>query len=77
MQVSSEDYIKGKLLGGGTWGDVYLGTRKADGRKVAIKRLKPRNVDSGLNFTGLREIKYLKAVKSPYVVDVSRGAFLK
>lgn len=68
---SSSKYLKGKILGEGTWGHVYEAIRQADGEKVAIKRIKPRDVHLGVNFTALREIKYLKEVHSPFVVDVS------
>ena len=63
------NYSKGALLGEGTWGHVFEATRRSDGSKVAIKRIKPINkvVDAhlpqGINFTALREIKYMKEMK--------------
>lgn len=63
-------YDKGAHLGSGTWGDVYEGFRKSDGLKVAIKRIKPGTDRTGMNFTALREIKYMKELKSVNIVDV-------
>lgn len=71
LQSGSETFLRGRLLGEGTWGVVYQGTRSSDGLLVAIKRIKPKETHLGLDFTALREIKYLRALKSPYVVDVS------
>ena len=36
-------YQVGRELGEGTWGKVFLATRKLDGMKVAIKRIKQKN----------------------------------
>lgn len=71
-------FAKGKLLGEGTWGLVFEAERKIDGMKVAIKRIKPndaKNAHLGLNFTALREIKFLKEMKSKYIVEVSHISF--
>lgn len=65
-------YIKGKVLGEGTWGIVYEATRKTDNLAVAIKRIKSRPGDrSGVNFSGLREIKYLKELRHKNIIQVS------
>ena len=40
MSMSSDKYIRGRNLGEGTWGIVYEATRKIDGLRVAIKRMK-------------------------------------
>lgn len=64
-------YYTGKFLGEGTWGLVYEATRKADGSQVAIKKIKPMpQKELGMNFTALREVKYLKELKSINVVEV-------
>lgn len=65
-------YEKGKMLGEGTWGSVYEAMRKGDGLQVAIKRIKPmdRSFQLGMNFTALREIKYLKQLNVPNVIKV-------
>lgn len=66
-------YVKGESLGEGTWGSVFEAIRVVDNVKLAIKRIKPSETkDShlGLNFTALREIKFLKEIKSPFIVDV-------
>jgi serine/threonine protein kinase len=66
----AEGYIRGVALGEGTWGHVFEATRKIDGRKVAIKRIKPMDPHLGVNFTALREIKHLQELHSPFIVDV-------
>ncbi len=63
-------YRKDMLLGEGTWGHVYLAKRQEDNLKVAIKRIKPRDAHMGLNFTALREIRFLKAIKSVNILEV-------
>eukprot|EP01040_Poterioochromonas_malhamensis_P002350 gene2350-2497_t len=64
-------YYTGKFLGEGTWGLVYEATRKADGSQVAIKKIKPMpQKELGMNFTALREVKYLKELKSINVVEL-------
>jgi cyclin-dependent kinase 7 len=61
----------GKFLGEGTWGSVYEASRRSDGLRVAIKRIKPGDPKLGMNFTALREIKYLRELRHTNVVDVS------
>lgn len=63
-------YDRGVHLGSGTWGDVYESFRKSDGLKVAIKRIKPGTDRTGMNFTALREIKYMKELRSINVIDL-------
>jgi serine/threonine protein kinase len=43
MSISSK-YLKGELLGEGTWGSVFSAERRSDSLKVAIKRIKPMYV---------------------------------
>ncbi len=68
---SEGKYRREKLLGEGTWGHVFLARRQIDNLQVAVKRIKPKDAHLGLNFTGLREIRFLKVVKSVNIVDVS------
>ena len=70
MNLTSK-YLKGDLLGEGTWGSVFSAERRTDSLKVAIKRIKPMYVHLGVNFTALREIKYLRYIKGPNIIDVS------
>eukprot|EP01039_Chlorochromonas_danica_P003863 gene3864-4220_t len=63
-------YVKGNLLGEGTWGHVYQASRRSDGLVVAVKRIKPMDARFGINFTALREIKFLKEVKQENIVDL-------
>jgi len=69
MSLTSK-YLKGDLLGEGTWGSVFSAERRADSTRVAIKRIKPMYVHLGVNFTALREIKYLRYIKGPNIIDV-------
>jgi cyclin-dependent kinase 7 len=67
----ADHYIRGKPLGEGTWGQVYEAFRKDDNRRVAIKRMRGKEPQFGLDFTALREIKYLQEIKGPHIEDVS------
>eukprot|EP01032_Pedospumella_encystans_P023077 gene23077-26133_t len=69
MSLSSK-YLKGELLGEGTWGSVFSAERRTDSTRVAIKRIKPMYVHLGVNFTALREIKYLRYIKGPNIIDL-------
>lgn len=69
------NYERGKTLGEGTFAVVYDGFRKIDGRPVAIKRMKGQSsasVTIGVDFTGLREVKYLRLLRgsSPHIVEL-------
>jgi cyclin-dependent kinase 7 len=63
-------YLKGQQLGEGTWGTVFDANRRGDQLRVAIKRIKPRDVHLGVNISGLREIQYLKVVRGTNVIDL-------
>ena len=54
-------YDRGRALGEGTYALVYEAFRKTDRLPVAIKRMKGEQaVSPGVDFTGLREVKYLR-----------------
>jgi serine/threonine protein kinase len=74
-ESSGEKYRQEKMLGEGTWGFVFLARRQKDNLQVAVKRIKARDTHLGLNFTALREIRFLKAIKSINVVEVSTIEF--
>lgn len=66
-------YIKGKSLGEGTWGLVYEANRKKDNLIVAIKQIKNINNENdhnGINFSALREIKYLRELNHENIIQV-------
>jgi cyclin-dependent kinase 7 len=54
-------YRRGKVLGQGTWGCVYEAVSLTSKEKVAIKRIDAKQ--DGLDFTALREVKYLQELK--------------
>jgi serine/threonine protein kinase len=44
--------------------------RKSDGRAVALKRILMHNEKEGMPVTALREIKIIKAMKHPSVIEI-------
>ena len=68
------DYERGKTLGEGTYGVVFKAYRVKDNIPVAVKRIKSekkvRTENEGLNITALREIKYLRELKHPNIIEV-------
>jgi cyclin-dependent kinase 7 len=70
-QVLGESgYTRVRNLGEGTFGVVYLATRKEDGREVAIKRTLPLEKHRGLHFSIIREVKFLQDLHSNCIVEL-------
>lgn len=57
-------------MGEGTWGTVFKSTRRVDGLIVAVKKIKAKETDRGLDFTALRELKYLRILNHSNIIQV-------
>ncbi|KXN91809.1 putative cyclin-dependent kinase 9 [Leucoagaricus sp. SymC.cos] len=64
------DYDLTTKLGEGTFGEVHKAINKKTGVVVALKRILMHNEKEGMPVTALREIKILKALKHPCIVDI-------
>ncbi|KAJ2117493.1 TFIIH complex serine/threonine-protein kinase subunit kin28 [Coemansia sp. RSA 922] len=63
-------YKKEKKLGEGTYAVVYLGHHIRTNRKVAIKKIKLGNMRSGLDMSAIREVKALRELRHPNVIEL-------
>lgn len=64
-------YQKGPVIGEGTYGSVICATEKATGRQVAIKKVRlSSNGKDGVNMSVLRELKALRTLAAPHVVEL-------
>ncbi|WWC62817.1 uncharacterized protein I303_105415 [Kwoniella dejecticola CBS 10117] len=59
---------KGVKVGEGTFANVYKGTEKSTGRKIAIKKIKVGEMKDGLDMTALREVKFLQELHHPNII---------
>lgn len=59
-------------LGQGTFGVVRAAVRQADGLAVALKRIKrdPDHAKFGVSFSALREVRVMRELKHPHLVDL-------
>ncbi|KIK92698.1 hypothetical protein PAXRUDRAFT_146724 [Paxillus rubicundulus Ve08.2h10] len=64
------DYNVTTKLGEGTFGEVHKAVQVSTGHAVALKRILMHNEKEGMPVTALREIKILKAMKHPCIVDI-------
>ncbi|KAL4068600.1 kinase-like domain-containing protein [Scleroderma yunnanense] len=64
------DYDATTKLGEGTFGEVHKAIQKATRRTVALKRILMHNEKEGMPITALREIKILKAMHHPCIVEI-------
>ena len=60
--------VRGALLGEGTYGSVFQGS--LNGETVAVKRIKPHELRPGMNFTALREVRYLRMLRHENIVNL-------
>ena len=50
----------------------YLAREKSTGRRVAIKKIKVGQFKDGLDMSAIREVKYLRELNHPNVIEVWR-----
>ncbi|CAM6085802.1 unnamed protein product [Calypogeia fissa] len=63
-------YTKGATLGEGTYGIVFKATDRLTGRTVAVKKIRLGKYKEGVNVTALREIKLLKELRDPNIIEL-------
>ncbi|KAF3668899.1 Cyclin-dependent kinase D-1 [Capsicum annuum] len=63
-------YLKREVLGEGTYGVVYKAIDTKTTQVVAIKKIRLGKQKEGVNFTALREIKLLKELKDPTIIEL-------
>ncbi|CAN1312274.1 Cyclin-dependent kinase D-1 [Linum perenne] len=66
----ADRYLKREILGEGTYGVVYKAIDTRTGQTVAIKKIRLGKHKEGVNFTALREIKLLKEIKDPSIIEL-------
>ncbi|XP_071716300.1 cyclin-dependent kinase D-3-like [Rutidosis leptorrhynchoides] len=67
----AERYLKREVLGEGTYGVVFKAIDTKTGQTVAIKKIRLGKQKEGVNFTALREIKLLKELKDPNIIELT------
>ncbi|MEW5302178.1 MAG: hypothetical protein WDW36_004983 [Sanguina aurantia] len=63
-------YSNNEQIGEGTYGQVFLGTSKADNKKVALKKIRMDTEKEGFPITAIREIKILSRLHHENVVNL-------
>jgi len=63
-------YQKKHQVGQGTYGSVFVGADKVTGDIVALKRINTEQEENGFPITAIREVKILKALASPNIVEL-------
>lgn len=71
MNEKRDRYTKVRQVGEGTFGKVYEGIDSKSGLSIAIKKIKLANMEDGVNFSALREIKVLQELQDhPNILKV-------
>lgn len=63
-------YSKDKKIGEGTYAVVYQATDVITKRMVAIKKIKFGQLEHGLDFSAIREVKYLQELRHPNIIEL-------
>ncbi|KAG5187005.1 kinase-like domain-containing protein [Tribonema minus] len=63
-------YEKVEQIGEGTYGQVYRARHRVSGKVVALKKIRVHNEHNGLPLTAIREIKILKELSHPNMVEL-------
>ncbi|KAJ1402674.1 Protein kinase domain [Sesbania bispinosa] len=66
----ADRYLKREVLGEGTYGVVYKAIDTQTGQTITIKKIRLGKQKEGVNFTALREIKLLKELKDPKIIEL-------
>ncbi|KAF9778326.1 CMGC/CDK/CDK7 protein kinase [Thelephora terrestris] len=63
-------WLKEAKIGEGTYAVVYRAREKSTGRRVAIKKIKVGQFKDGLDMSAIREVKYLRELSHPNVIEL-------
>lgn len=69
-ESENDRYTQDIVLGEGTYAVVYKGTQNSTGRVVAIKKIKVREMKDGLDMSAIREIRALKELRHPNIIEL-------
>ncbi|KAJ7556215.1 hypothetical protein O6H91_05G074600 [Diphasiastrum complanatum] len=70
LSTTSGRYIKGVTLGEGTYGVVFKALDTLTNRTVAVKKIRLGKYKEGVHVTALREIKLLKELHDPNIIEL-------
>lgn len=65
-----QTYTKDKKVGEGTYAVVYVGKQVKTNRRIATKEIKTGLFKDGLDMSAIREVKYLKELRHPNVIEL-------
>ena len=68
MQGSTERYTKTRTLGSGAYGEVYEAKDAETNQVVAIKKFGIKNIENGVEFSTIRELKILQELNHPNII---------
>lgn len=73
-------FEKKQKVGEGTYGSVFVARDRKSNEIVALKRINTQQEENGFPITALREVKILKALHHPNIVNLkeivtSKGAY--
>jgi cyclin-dependent kinase 12/13 len=73
-------FEKKQKVGEGTYGSVFVARDRKSNEIVALKRINTKQEENGFPITALREVKILKALQHPNIVNLkeivtSKGAY--
>lgn len=74
-------YARKHQVGQGTYGSVFVAQDKVTNAVVALKRINTEQEENGFPITAIREVKILKALHHPNIVNLkeivtSKGAYV-
>lgn len=70
MNEAASKYSKNRKVGEGTYAVVFLGKQLSTKRNIAIKEIKTGMFKDGLDMSAIREVKYLKELHHPNVIEL-------
>ncbi|KAH8093784.1 CMGC/CDK/CDK7 protein kinase [Cristinia sonorae] len=68
--ATQKKWAKDAKIGEGMYAVVYKGREVAAGRPVAIKKIKVGQFKDGLDMSAIREVKYLRELKHPNIIEL-------